>query len=145
MQDMLAEDHTNIIDLLINQMFPINLVGILIERIESFSSSMHWIQKFLMSSLKDLNSIFIDSEMSDKKDNNQHRENLMEIDDFMELFPNNYKTIYRTVFLYRILAKLSERYLLQDLLLVAKDFILEVRILINITLIGCKRFWTFQV
>lgn len=81
-----------------------------------------------MSSLKDLNSIFIDSEMSDKKDNNQHRENLMEIDDFMELFPNNYKTIYRTVFLYRILAKLSERYLLQDLLLVARDFILEVRI-----------------
>lgn len=129
MQDMLAEDHTNIIDLIINQMFPIDLVGVLIERIESFSSAMHWIQKLIMSSLKDLNSIFIDSEMSEKKDNDPQRENIMEIDDSVDLFPNNYKAIYRTVFLYRILAKLSERYLLQDLLLVARDFILEVRLL----------------
>ena len=123
---MLAEDHTNIIELIINQMFPINLVSILIERIESFSSAMYIIHNCLKNSLSDLNSIFIDSEMNDKKDNDPQRSNMMEIDDFIELFPNNYKAIYRTVFLYRILALLSERYLLQDLLLVAKDIISKV-------------------
>jgi len=59
-QDQLVEDRTNIVQLLINQTFPINLVDILIERVEHFHVAIHFIENMLSTSLTDLHPIIDD-------------------------------------------------------------------------------------
>ena len=120
--DLLVEDNTNIIQLIIHQAFPLNLVDILIDRVESFHVAIGFIQDFLMRSLSDLDPIFSEDTDDEKKEDDMN----IDKESHLDLHPEHYKAIYRTVFFYRILAKLSERYILQDLQEKARNFILEV-------------------
>ena len=119
--DTLVDDNSEIIKLIIHQAFPLELTDILIERVEILHVAIDFIDEFLMVSLKELEPIFqIDAEEKKEDEANLGKENTF------DLLPEHYRAIYRTVFFLRILAKLSEKFVLQKLLTKARIFFIEV-------------------
>lgn len=120
--DTLVDDKTDIIKLLIHQAFPIELADILIERVEIFHVSINFIGEFLLNSLNDLEPIF-QEQIEEKK---SEEPSLFKENTF-DFQPEHYRSIYRTVFLLRILAKLSEKYILEMLQDLAINFFTQVK------------------
>lgn len=125
-QEKLVEDQTNIIQLLINQTFPLNLIDILIEKVESFHIAIQKIESMLMASLQDLHQIY--EEQYQPQVPKDEGEMIVEKEtSIYELVEHHYKAIYRVVFLFRLLAKLCQKYVLKELMAIAEVFITEVR------------------
>jgi len=154
-QDLLVEDQTNIIQLIIHQAFPLKLADILVQKVESFHVAIGFISDFLMRSLNDLEPIFQEDTDDDKSDSPKlglptKKDKVMvlsnpydhETNQF-DLLPEHYRLIYRTVFFYRILARLSEKYVLQDLQEKARRFIVQVYSIFHI--LGYSRFTWWKI
>jgi hypothetical protein len=119
--DTLVNDNTEVIKLILHQAFPIEITDILIERVDCFHVAISFIHEFLMASLTYLDPIF-------QEDPNDQKDDDMQVDKENQfyLLPEHYKLIYRTVFFYRILARLSEKFMFQELQEKAKIFMKEV-------------------
>ncbi|CAI2378030.1 unnamed protein product [Moneuplotes crassus] len=120
--DTLVDDNTDIIKLLIHQAFPIELADILIERVEIFHVSINFIEEFLLNSLNDLEPIF-QEQIEEKK----AEEPILFKENTFDFQPEHYRSIYRTVFLLRILAKLSEKFSLEMLQDIAINFFTQAK------------------
>ena len=108
-----------------NQTFPLNLVDVIIEKVESFHVIAHDIEPMLSQSLEDLHVIF--DEQYQIQDLEQEDMPMSKQNNTFELADHHYKAIYRVVFLFRILAKLSEKYLLENLESILHKFIQVVK------------------
>ena len=125
----LIDDNSNVIKLIIHQAFPINLADILIERVDVFQSAINFINEFLEKSFKELDSILEDDGEEKKgEDFSIIKENNI------ELLPEHYRSIYRAVFYFRILAKLAEKYMLKELMDQAQNILILVKLLSNLIL-----------